>query len=174
MPLQDERGDIRIDEAGAVSLKTASGDIGVGRAEGPCEISTSSGAVRIAAIDGPAAIKNANGDTEIGEITGDLRVRSANGTVVVDRALATVAAKTARGDIRLGEVACGAVVAETAFGRIDVGIRAGVAAWLDLHTSMGRVENRLEAADRPTDGEQVVELRARTSFGDITVRRAAG
>lgn len=167
-------GDIRIDEAGPVSLKTASGDIGVRRAEGPCEISTSSGAVRVAAIDGPAAIKNANGDTEIGEITGDLRVRSANGTVVVDRALATVAAKTARGDIRLGEVACGAVVAETSFGRIDVGIRSGVPAWLDLHTSMGRVENRLEAADRPADGEPVVELRARTAFGDITIRRARG
>jgi DUF4097 and DUF4098 domain-containing protein YvlB len=165
-------GDIRIDEAGPVSLKTAAGDIGVRRVDGPCDISTSSGVVRIAAIDGTAAIKNSNGDTEIGEVTGDLRVRSANGTVVVDRALATVAAKTARGDIRLGEVARGAVVAETAFGRIDVGIRDGVAAWLDLHTSMGRVENRLEAAERPAAGEQVVELRARTAFGDITVRRA--
>ena len=165
-------GDIRIDEAGPVSLKTSAGDIGVRRAGGPCEISTSSGAVRIAAIDGPAAIKNANGDTEIGEITGDLRVRSANGTVVVDRALATVAAKTARGDIRLGEVTRGAVVAETAFGRIDVGIRDGVAAWLDLRTSMGRVDNALEAAERPGPGEDSVELRAHTAFGDITVRRA--
>ena len=165
-------GDIRIDEAGPLSLKTAAGDIGVRRAEGPCEISTSSGVVRIAAIDGPAAIKNANGDTEIGEITGDLRVRSANGTVLVDRALATVAAKTARGDIRLGEVGRGPVVAETAFGRIDVGIRHGVAAWLDLHTAMGRVDSALEATDRPDPGEDVVELKAHTAFGDITVRRA--
>ena len=166
-------GDIRIDEAGPLSLKTAAGDIGVGRAEGPCEISTSSGVVRIDAIDGPAAIKNSNGDTEIGEITGDLRVRSANGTVVVDRALGTVAAKTARGDIRLGEVAGGPVVAETAFGRIDVGIRQGVPAWLDLHTSMGRVDSTLATTDPPGPGEDTIQLRARTAFGDINIRRAS-
>lgn len=165
-------GDIRIEEAGPVALKTAAGDIAVRRVAGPCEVSTSSGAVRIAAIDGPAAIKNANGDTEIGEITGDLRVKSANGTVVVDRACSTVAARTARGDIRLGEVVAGAVVAETAFGRIDVGIRSGVAAWLDLHTTMGRVDSALEAGDRPDPDEDVVELKAHTAFGDITVRRA--
>lgn len=166
-------GDIRIEEAGPLSLRTAAGDISVRRTTGPCEVSTSSGVVRLTAIDGPAAIKNANGDTEVGEVTGDLRVRSANGAIVVDRALGGVAAKTARGDIRLGEVSGPIVVAETAFGRIDVGVRHGVPAWLDLHTSMGRVDSTLDAADPPAPGEAAVELRARTAFGDIRIRRAA-
>jgi len=166
-------GDIRIDEAGAVSLRTSAGDITVGRAAGHCDIATASGAVRLGTIDGTAAVRNANGDTAIGEITGDLRVGAANGKVSVDRACSTVAVKTAKGDIRLGEVAGGAVVAQTAYGRIDVGIRGGVAAWLDLNTAFGKVQNDLDAAEPPPPGEDVVELRARTAYGDITIGRAA-
>jgi hypothetical protein len=163
-------GDIRIHEAGAVSLKASAGDITVGRGAGHCDVATASGAVRLGTIDGTAVIKNSNGDTEIGDITGDLRVSAANGKVSVDRAHTTVAVKTANGDIRLGEVVRGTVVAHTAYGRIDVGIRNGVAAWLDLNTAFGKVHNDLGAADRPTPGEDVVELKARTAYGDITIR----
>ena len=166
-------GDVRIEEAGAVSLKTSAGDITVGRAAGHCDVATASGAVRLGFVDGTAAIRNANGDTEIGDISGDLRVGAANGTISVDRAQATVAAKTANGDIRLGEVVRGAVVAQTAYGRVDVGIRDGVAAWLDLNTAFGKVHNDLDAANRPAPGEDVVELKARTAYGDITIRRSA-
>jgi len=166
-------GDIRIDEAGALSLKSAAGDITVARAAGNCDIATASGSLRLGTIDGTAAIRNSNGDIEIGEITGDLRVSAANGKVSVERAHRTVAVATANGDIRLGEVVRGAVVAKTAYGRIDVGVRNGVAAWLDLNTAFGKVHNDLDATDRPTPGEDTVELKARTAYGDITVRHAA-
>jgi DUF4097 and DUF4098 domain-containing protein YvlB len=166
-------GDIRIEEAGAVSLKTAAGDINVGRAGGPCVVATASGDLRLGMIDGTAVVKNSTGDIEVGEITGDLRVSSANGKVSVDRAAATVSVSTANGDIRLGEVRRGAVVAKTAYGRIDVGIRDGVAAWLDLNTAFGKVQSDLDAAERPPAGEDVVELKARTAYGDITIRRSA-
>jgi hypothetical protein len=56
---------------------------------------------------------------------------------------------------------------------VEVGIRDGVAAWLDLDTRFGKVHNDLDAAEQPAPGEETVEVRARTSFGDITVRRAA-
>ena len=165
-------GDIRIEEAGAVAVKSSAGDLTVGRAAGPCEIGTASGAVRLGVIDGTLVVKNANGDTEIGDVTGDLRVRAANGKITVDRAQSTVAVKTANGDIRLGEVVLGAVVAHTAYGRVDVGIRDGVAAWLDLNTSFGTVHNNLDATDRPAAGEDTVELKAQTAYGDITISRA--
>lgn len=165
-------GDISIEEAGAVTLKTGAGDITVGRAAGDCEVASGSGAVRLGTVDGRAVIKNSNGDSEIGDVTGDLRVAAANGKVSVGRAGSTVAVKTANGDIRLGEVVRGAVVAGTAYGSIDVGIRDGVAAWLDLNTAFGKVHNDLEAAERPGPGEDVVELKARTAYGDVTVRRA--
>jgi hypothetical protein len=164
-------GDVHIVEAADVSLKTAAGDITIGRTTG-CDVATASGAVRLGTIDGRAVVKNSNGDTEIGDITGDLRVSAANGKVSVDRAQSTVVVKTANGDIRLGEVVRGAVVAGTAYGRIEVGIRDGVAAWLDLNTAFGKVRSDLDAADRPAPGEDTVELKARTAYGDITIRRA--
>ena len=165
-------GDIQLDRAGAVQLRTGVGDLTVERADGEAELTTGSGSVRIDGIDGTAVVKNSNGDTWIGEVTGNLQVNAANGRISVDRARETVAAKSANGDIRLGEVAHGAVLAQTAFGRVEIGIRDGVAAWLDLNTRFGNVHNDLDTADRPGAGEDAVEVRARTSFGDITINRS--
>jgi hypothetical protein len=166
-------GDIHVDQAGPVQVRTGSGDITVDRAVGDVRVTTGSGAVRIGSIDGAGVVKNSNGDTWIGEVTGDLRVNAANGKISVDQAHATVAAKTANGDVGLGEVASGAVLAQTGFGKVDIGILDGVAAWLELNTRYGNVHNTLGAAERPEPDEDTVEVRARTSYGDITIRRSA-
>jgi DUF4097 and DUF4098 domain-containing protein YvlB len=165
-------GDTQLDQAGAVQLRTGVGDLTVEQADGDAELTTGSGSVRIDHIDGAAVVKNSNGDTWIGEVTGNLQVNAANGRISVDRARETVAAKSANGDVRLGEVAHGAVLAQTAFGKVEIGIRDGVAAWLDLNTRFGNVHNDLDAAERPESGEDAVEVRARTSFGDITINRS--
>jgi hypothetical protein len=165
-------GDIQLERAGAVQLRTGAGDIDVGEADGDAELSTGTGSVRIDRIDGAAVVKNANGDTWIGQVSGNLRVKAANGRILVDRARDTVAAKSANGDVRLGEVAHGAVLAQTAAGKVEIGVRDGVAAWLDLHTRFGNVHNDLDAAARPEPGEDAVEVRARTGFGDITIHRS--
>lgn len=165
-------GDIRLDEAGRVELKTGAGDITLNRVEGTAEVTTGSGAIGIASIDGTAVVKNGNGDTWIGEVAGDARVNAANGTISIDLAHAGAAAKTANGHVRLGEVERGTVVAQSALGTVEVGVRDGVAAWLDLDTKFGSVQNDLDAAERPEPGEDVVEVHARTSMGDITVHRS--
>jgi DUF4097 and DUF4098 domain-containing protein YvlB len=116
-------------------------------------------------------VKNTNGDTWIGDVTGDVRVKAANGRITIDRARAAATVKTANGDLRLGEVERGAVLAESANGKIDVGIRDGVAAWLDLKTAFGNVHNDLETSDRPAPNEEAVDVHARTAYGDITIRR---
>ena len=167
-------GEIRIEAAGAAVLTTGFGDISVEEAASSAVLITRSGAVRVGRVDGAAVIKNSNGDTWVGEVTGAVRVNAANGNIVIDRARATVAAKTANGDVRVGEVAHGAVVAQTACGKVEVGVREGVAAWLDLDTHFGTVVSALDAVERPAAGEDVVEVRARSAFGDITVQRSAG
>jgi hypothetical protein len=164
-------GGIHLDQAGPVQLRTGAGDIGVERAGGDAELTTGSGGIRVGGIGGAAVVKNSNGDIWIGEVTGDLRVNAGNGRISVDRADATVTARSANGDVRLGEVARGAVVAQTAFGKVEIGVREGVAAWLDLDTRFGRLHNALEAAERPGADEDAVEVRARTAFGDITIHR---
>ena len=167
-------GEVQLDQAGPVALETGAGDITVGRALDGADVTTGSGAVHLSSIEGNGVIKNSNGDTWVGEVTGDLRVNAANGKISVDHAHATVAAKTANGDVYIGEVESGAVLAQTACGKVEVGVRDGVAAWLELNTSFGNVHNDLEAAPRPGAGEDAVEVRARSSFGDVTVHRSLG
>jgi hypothetical protein len=164
-------GDIVLEHAGPVELDSGAGDVIVDVATGRVDVKTA-GAVRIGRLDGPAVVKNRNGDTWIGEVTGDARVNASNGDISIDLPHATVAAKTANGDIRLGEVTHGAVVAQSAFGAVEVGVRDGVAAWLDLETKFGTVKNDLEAAERPEPGEDSVEVQARTSMGDIAIHRS--
>ena len=167
-------GDIRIDEAGSVELRTGAGDINLDRVEAAAEVTTGSGAIGIGRVDGRAVVKNGNGETWIGEIVGEARVNAANGRISIDRAHAGVVAKTANGDVRLGRVERGAVVAQTSFGAVEVGVRDRVAAWLDLDTKFGTVRNELEDTDRPAATEDSVEVHAQTSMGDITIRRVVG
>jgi DUF4097 and DUF4098 domain-containing protein YvlB len=165
-------GDIQVTEVARIEFRSGVGDITVDRATGHADIKTGSGSVRIGSVAGTSVVRNANGDTWIGDVSDDLRVSSANGRIVVDRAGATVTAKTANGDIRIGEVRRGTVVAHTSMGAVDIGVLEGVAAWLDLNTSFGKVANALDAATKPEDGADQVEVRARTSFGDIRIHRA--
>jgi hypothetical protein len=60
----------------------------------------------------------------------------------------------------------------TAYGELEVGIREGTAALLDVRSQFGSVRNSLTASDGPQPSDQRVEVRARTSFGDIVIRRS--
>ena len=165
-------GDIELDQTGTLRLKTARGDVTVNRAGGHAHVTVAAGDVRIGEIDGTAAIKNANGDTWVGEVTGDLSVSAANGDVSVNRAHATAVAKTAHGSVRIGEVARGSVVLQSGAGELEVGVREGTAAWLDVSSKSGGVHNSLDAVDGPGDADETVEVRARTGHGDIVIRRS--
>jgi DUF4097 and DUF4098 domain-containing protein YvlB len=170
--LKTSLGDIHVDGAASVDLKASAGDISLEHASGNAQLSTGTGSVRIGAVDGAAIIKNSNGNTNVGEIAGDLRVKAANGDIAIERTHGSLVAKTANGGIRVGAVSGGSVVAETALGEIEIGIADGTAAWLDLSTRFGRLANGLDDAEPPTPGSNAIEVRARTSYGDITIRRA--
>ncbi|MDQ3578567.1 MAG: hypothetical protein M3443_13440 [Actinomycetota bacterium] len=66
----------------------------------------------------------------------------------------------------------GAVALETSLGELEVGVRAGTAAWLDVRSKFGGVHNSMDTADRPEPSDENVEIRARTSYGDIVIRRS--
>ena len=165
-------GNIGLDETGPLHLNTSAGHVNVDRIGGRAEI-TASGRIAIREIAGPAVIKNLNGVTWVGEVKGDLRCNAANGDITVDRALGAVAAKTANGAVRIGEVVRGSVELGTAYGELEVGIREGTAALLDVRSQFGSVRNLLSPSDGPQQSDQTVEVRARTSFGDIVIRRSA-
>lgn len=165
-------GNVRLADTGPLRLDTSVGHVTADTVAGNAEISTSSGKVRLGAVTGDAVIKNSNGDTEIDAVTGDVRVRAANGDISLDRAGASVDAKTSNGNIRLGEVVRGSVVLATAMGDLEIGIAEGTAAWLEVNTGFGHVRNLLEQAAAPEATDQTVEVRGRTSYGDVVIRRA--
>ncbi|HEU5421054.1 MAG TPA: DUF4097 family beta strand repeat-containing protein [Streptosporangiaceae bacterium] len=169
--IKTSAGDIDVEQAGPADLTCGAGAITADRVTGHAEISSGAGRIRIGEVDGTAAVKNANGDIWVGQVTGDLRMRTANGDLTVGRADAGVTASTATGAIRAGDIRRGTVSLKTGFGEIEIGIREGTAARLDVSTGFGRVHNDLTAADSPGEAADRAEVRARTSYGDIRIRR---
>ncbi|WP_269857624.1 DUF4097 family beta strand repeat-containing protein [Streptomyces sp. RPT161] len=165
-------GDVRLDTTGPLQLTASHGSITVDRIEGMAEITTSSGSLRVGTVDGPAVLKNSHGTTTVGAASGELRVSGANGDIEIRRAEGSVAATTAHGTLRVGEVARGTVQLETSYGAIEVGVREGTAAWLDVSSGSGQVRNTLTASETPEQAEETVKIHARTRHGNIDVRRA--
>jgi DUF4097 and DUF4098 domain-containing protein YvlB len=167
-------GDVQLDRVGWLTLETGAGRVEVDSVAGRADIRTGSGRLQVREIDGPAVVKNLNGDSWLGLVTGDLRINAANGDIAVDRADSGVVASTANGAITVGAATRGTASLKTGFGEIQIGIPAGTAAKLDVSTSFGRIRNQLETTDGPQETDETLDLRARTSYGDIVIRRATG
>ena len=165
-------GDIELERTGPLEVKTAAGNIAVQHVAGDAEMSTGSGRVRLGGIDGAAVIKNSSGDIRVGEVTGELRAKTANGDITIGRTSAGLTASTAKGDVRAAGITRGTASLSTGFGDIEIGLEAGTAARLDAQTRFGAVRNQLQGADRPEPSDETAEVRARTSYGDIVIRRA--
>ncbi|MEU9228091.1 DUF4097 family beta strand repeat-containing protein [Streptomyces massasporeus] len=165
-------GDVRFDATGPLKLTASHGSITVDRVDGTAEITTSSGSLRVGLVDGSAVLKNSHGTTTVDVATGELRVSGANGDIEIRRAEDAVTATTAHGTLRVGEVARGTVQLETSYGAIDIGVREGTAAWLDVSSVSGQVRNTLTTSEAPEKTEDTVRVRARTKHGNIDIRRA--
>ncbi|MFD5133262.1 DUF4097 family beta strand repeat-containing protein [Streptomyces olindensis] len=165
-------GEVRLDTTGPLTLSVTHGPVMVDRVEGPAEITSSTGHVRVGTVDGPAVLKNSHGNTTLGVVTGELRVSGANGAIDIARAEASVTGTSTNGPLRVAEVARGDVRLETSNGSIEIGIRQGTAAWLDVSSNRGQVRNRLVASEAPEETEDSVKVRARTNWGNIDILRA--
>jgi DUF4097 and DUF4098 domain-containing protein YvlB len=170
--LKTSAGNFWLERTGPLRLNTSAGHVTADGIMGNAEISTGSGKVQIGVVEGTAVVKNSNGATTIDAVSGDVRVRAGNGDICVERAGSGVDAKTSNGSIRLGQVARGSVALETATGDLDIGIAEDTAARLAVDTGFGHVRNLLENATRPGDAHETVEVRGRTSYGDITIHRS--
>ncbi|MEU3653015.1 DUF4097 family beta strand repeat-containing protein [Streptomyces sp. NPDC032161] len=165
-------GNVRFDVTGPLRLNASHSSVFIDRIEGTAGITTSSGSLRVGIVDGSAVLKNSHGNTTVAAVTGDLRVSGAHGDIDIERAEGSVTATTAHGALRVAEVAGGVVHLETAYGGIEVGVREGTAAWLDVSSERGQVHNALADSAPPAETENTVKVRARTRWGNIDIRRA--
>jgi len=167
-------GAVRLAETGPLKLRGGVGGITVEGVSGPAEVHSGSSDIRIGAVDGTADVSTGNGKVRVGVVTGPATIKTSNGSASVDRALSDITATSSNGEVWIGEVVRGKVTATSKNGGVEVGVREGSAAWLELNTDVGRVYNELDSSDAPETGEPVdkVEVRAGTKLGDVTIRRA--
>ena len=160
-----------LDTTGDLWIRAMHGNVEVGTADGDVEITADHGQIRIGTVTGDALLKASHGMVTIGTSVGEVEAKLSYGDLEIGTAESSVTAKTAYGSVRVREVASGTVQLDTAFGQVDVGVRAGVSAWLDLASKNGRVRNDLTADQAPSATDSTVAVRARTDFGEITITR---
>ena len=98
-----------------------------------------------------AIVKTGSGDLRVGESHDDVSLSTGSGDFVVDHVhRGRLSAKGASGDVR-------------------VGIPAGLPVWTDLSTVSGRIRSALDGAGQPDEGQDHVEVRAKTVSGDIVL-----
>jgi DUF4097 and DUF4098 domain-containing protein YvlB len=164
-------GHVQFDEAAALSVTSGTGNVLGNRITGRADITTA-GRLHVGELSAGGVLKNSNGNTVVGASGGNVTVRSANGDITVESADEDVEAKTSMGAVRVLDAVRGSLTLETSMGDIEVGIREGSAAWLDITTKFGRVRNEMTASGEPAQDAVKVEIHGSTALGDVIVRRA--
>ncbi|MYV97956.1 DUF4097 family beta strand repeat-containing protein [Streptomyces sp. SID3343] len=173
--LRTDLGRIRLDRTGSLRLATSFGDITVDRAVGTVEATANRGDVHLGCMEGSARVTaRGEGDVRVGEVRGVARLRAEKGAVWINRAYADVNARTTQGDIEVGEMVRGSVVATTTFGDIRVGVAETSDARLSLDSAAGTVYTSLSLLTTNERTDEIVCVQARTVVGDIVVQRSGG
>lgn len=139
---------------GAINIGTGSGDITITDAGADTSVATGSGDIRITTIAGTAATKTGSGDVVVGELDGQLETKSGSGDTSVERARA------------------GAIHVRSASGDVRVGVAEGTAAWLDVSSVSGHVDQALPESTGPSADQARLTVGVSTVSGDIEIRRA--
>ena len=125
-------------------------------------------------VEGRAQVDSASGDVEIQHV-GSAKMNSASGDIRIDAAALGADVNTASGDVELRSVRAGEVKINSASGDVEVGIAKDRRLWVEAQSLSGETSSELElesGAPIESDEGPLVELRARTLSGDISVTRA--
>jgi DUF4097 and DUF4098 domain-containing protein YvlB len=170
----DYRVRVKVPHDATLRSEVASADIrGRGR-YAEVDLKAASGDVELERVTGDASINTASGDIQV-ERVGSGKINSASGDVQLDDVSGALSVNTASGDIELKSVTSGEVKVNSASGDVEVGIAEGSRLWVDAQSLSGDTASELELeSGAPIEGDEgpLVELKARTMSGDITVRRA--
>ena len=180
--------DIEVEgRAGHAQLRSGSGDCTIDAVGGHLLVETGSGEVRVDDVHGDLKIKSGSGEVEIGEAHGAASVSTGSGDVTVENTYGKTVVKTGSGDLNIGAahgdttfstgsgdasidlVERGRLTVKGASGDVRIGVRAGVPVWTDLTTVSGTIRSELQGAGQPEEGQDHIELRAKTVSGDIAL-----
>jgi len=165
--------DVRVEvpSGSSVVLRTGMGSVRSSGELGDSQVKTGMGDIHLDRA-ASARLDTGMGDLEIGHVTDGADLKTASGEIRAGVVHGAAVLKNANGDVRVAEAVQGSVEARTGYGEIQVGVPEGTAAWLDLSTGYGQVRNGLDRSGPPEPGEESVEVRAHSGYGDITINRA--
>lgn len=180
--------DIQIEgRAGHAQMRSGSGDCTLDSVDGHLLVETGSGEIRVDDVHGDLKVKSGSGDVEIGEAGGNATVSTGSGDVSVDNTYGSAVVKTGSGDLRVGAahadtsfstgsgdvsinlVERGRLTVKGASGDVSIGVKSGVPVWTDISTVSGTIRSDLHGAGQPQEGQDHIELRAKTVSGDIAL-----
>lgn len=189
--------------AGRIEVRSASGDVRADQVLGRSVVQTASGDVAISDT-AECDIRTASGDIALRRVRSEAQVHSTSGEIRIDTAGDDVSVRSVSGDIRVLDAAIGRAELITVSGDVEVGVHAGTLAAIDLSTVSGSTANDFVVSDEPPSrdaavdaaylvdadaesgpddppiggaigaAEPVLDLRVKTTSGDIRLHRAAG
>ena len=163
-------GDVTCDTfTGSAKVETGSGDVEIAEAHAELQIKSGSGDISLGSALGNLNISTGSGDVEVGTTNGKTMVKTGSGDLRVVTANADISMSTGSGDLTLGHVRRGRVSLKGASSDLEIGIPAGTPVWADINTVTGSVRSNLQSVGSPQEGQEHVELQARTVSGDITL-----
>jgi DUF4097 and DUF4098 domain-containing protein YvlB len=180
--------DIQVEgPADNAQLRSGSGDCSLEIVEGHLLVETGSGGIRVDAVHGNLKVKSGSGDVEVGEAGGTSSISTGSGDVTVETARGNTVVKTGSGDLSVGAahddtsfstgsgdvsidlVDRGRLTVKGASGDVSIGVKAGVPVWTDITTVSGTIRSELHGAGQPQEGQDHIEVRAKTVSGDIAL-----
>jgi len=148
--LKTAGGDIRVGKVGGtLEVRTSGGDIQVDYVAKSLEARTAGGDIRIGDVGGEASVSTSGGDIHVGKVSGKVKMSTAGGDVHLEGASGTVSAKTAGGDIKLRSVT-GVVDAKTAGGEVEAELNPSGKGSSRLVSSGGDVRLFIPASAKAT------------------------
>jgi DUF4097 and DUF4098 domain-containing protein YvlB len=166
--LKTGSGDVTCDTfSGAASIDTGSGDVAIAEAHAELQVKSGSGDISVGSCVRELNISTGSGDVEVGTANGRTVVKTGSGDLKVVTANADVSLSTGSGDLTIGTARRGKVSAKGASSDVQIGIPAGTPVWADINTVTGRVRSEIESVGAPKEGQDHIELQARTVSGDI-------
>jgi DUF4097 and DUF4098 domain-containing protein YvlB len=163
-------GDVTCDTfTGQAKIETGSGDVELSEAHAELQVKSGSGDISVGSCLGNLNISTGSGDVEVGTTNGKTVVKTGSGDLKVVTANADLSLSTGSGDLSVGTVRRGRVSLKGASSDVEIGIPAGTPVWADINTVTGSIRSDLESVGAPQEGQEHVELQARTVSGDITL-----
>jgi DUF4097 and DUF4098 domain-containing protein YvlB len=156
-------------ELGKAEIKSASGDIDIDTAE-KVIIKTASGDATIGFVAQALRFNSASGDLRVQqEVHGSVVVSTASGDVHIDDTDAVLEINTVSGDVFIDRYTGKSAAVKTMSGSVDVGIPSGTKVDLDVSLLSGKV--RLPPKTDTVTTDRRMSLKMKSVSGSLTINR---